>query len=338
MTARPLRVGMAGAGAISRFHLIGWAARDDAEVVAICDPERERAAERAREFGIASVFADAEEMLAAEQVDAIDIVAPVGAHASLSRLAAGRGVHVMCQKPLCATVDEAEQLIADVGDRVRFMVHENYRFRPHYARLADLLGEGRIGRSVFARMSVRSSGLAAEGGEESGFLLRRQPYLKDFRKLLVFEVLIHHLDVMRALLGELSVEKAQLCRVNGALKGEDTGNVMLRGRNGLLVALDGCLSAPGTPPLPADRFEIVGDRGVVLFDRDRVYPGGDGTEPEVQDMAANYQACFTEAIADFVVGLRDGRPFRTDRLDNIHTLRLMQAVYDAAGVPDGLGN
>ena len=329
----PLRVGMAGAGAISTFHLKGWQAHGDAHVVAICDPERPKAQERAAEHGIPAVYDDAAEMLAQEDLGAIDIVAPVGAHAPLVRLAADAGVHVMCQKPLCATVAEAEALIDDVGDRVRFMVHENYCFRPHYATLRGWLNDGRIGRPTYARMVVRSSGTAAGDDESTGFLLRRQPYLAGFERLLVFEVLIHHLDVLRATLGPLRVVAAQVGQINGDLAGEDVASVLLEGENGLGVILDGCISAPGCPPLPADRFEIGGDRGVMVFDRDHLFIAGHEDEAIAQDMAENYQACFTDAIADFVRGLRDGTPFQTDRRDNLETLRLMESIYRAAGVP-----
>ena len=132
---RRLRIGIAGAGAISQFHLAGWRALPDVDLVAICDPDDDRAAARAAEFGIPTRYTDFAAMLAAERLDAVDIITPVGTHAPLTRLAADAGVHVCCQKPLCATVAEARELIRDVGERVRFMVHENYRYRPHYATI-----------------------------------------------------------------------------------------------------------------------------------------------------------------------------------------------------------
>ena len=115
-----IRVGIAGAGAISQFHLVGWGEVEGIDVVAICDPDEARARERAEAFGIPGVYTDVAEMLAAESLDAIDIITPVGSHAPLVRLAAEHGVHVVCQKPMTPTVAEAEALIRDIGDRVRF--------------------------------------------------------------------------------------------------------------------------------------------------------------------------------------------------------------------------
>lgn len=328
---RPLRVGVAGAGAISRFHLAGWRDTPDVELVAICDPDLDRAREKAREFGIPATHADFADMLARERLDAVDIITPVATHAPLTVLAADAGVHVCCQKPLCPTVREAEALIDAVGNRVRFMVHENYRFRPHYALMRRELNAGRVGRILHARMTVRSASCYTADGSEPP-LLARQPYLRTFPRLLVFEVLIHQLDAMRTLLGPLEVRSATLARVNPALAGEDVAVITLAGPDGMTVVLDGNISAPGYPPLPVDRFEVMGSTGTLVYDRDRLYLEGSTQAPTTFDLVANYQVCFTEAVRAFAYGLKSGLPFETDRLDNLETLKLMEACYRAAGV------
>jgi predicted dehydrogenase len=328
----PLRVAIAGAGAISQYHLTGWRQADDVELVAICDPATDKAQARARDFGIPKTYADFAEMLAAERPDAVDIITPVGTHAPLTRIAAAAGVHVCCQKPLCATVGEARALIDDVGERVRFMVHENYRYRPHYALMRRWVEEGRVGDVLHARMTVRSASCFTADGSEP-FLLKRQPYLRRFSRLLLFEVLIHQLDAMRVILGPLAVKSARVAQVNRELAGEDVAVVTLEGRNGMTVVLDGNISAPGYPPLPVDRFEVMGTKGTLIYDRDRLHLEGSSEAPTLFDLAKNYQICFTAAVQDFVHGLRTATPFGTDRLDNIQTLELMEACYVAAGVP-----
>lgn len=327
-----LKIAVAGAGAISAFHLKGWAAQDGAEVVAIADPDFGRAQTRAEEFGISKVYSDVEAMLDAEDVDAIDIITPVGSHAALTLLAADRGVHVMCQKPMTPTVREAEALIEQVGDRVRFMIHENYRFRPHYAQVADWVAQGRVGAPRHARLTVRSSSMVAYPGEKP-FLLDRQPYLGAFKRLLVFEVLIHHLDALRAIFGEMEVVSAQLDQINPQLKGEDVALITLHAASGALIVVDANISALGYPPLPTDRLEVLGDKDTLVLDRERLSLLSRADDPVIHDLAANYQACFTNAVSAFVHGLRSGEPFPTDRLDNLRTLKLMEAVYIAAGVP-----
>ncbi|GAB5377287.1 MAG: Gfo/Idh/MocA family oxidoreductase [Acuticoccus sp.] len=325
-----IKVAVAGAGAISEFHLKGWRAQEGIELVAICDPDTAKAEARASEFGIGAVYGDVAEMLDASQPDAVDIITPVGTHAPLSRLAADLGIHIMCQKPLTPTVAEAEALIADVGTRVRFMVHENYRFRPHYAELARRVADGEIGTLRHARLTVRSSSLIDYPGK-TPFLLGRQPYLAEFPRLLVFEVLIHHLDALRSILGEMHVVSARLDRMNPDLAGEDVALVTLEGEHGGLIQIDANISALGYPPLPTDRLELLGDADTLVLDRDRITRLSKPEDVSQHDLVANYQACFTGAVGAFVTGLRTGAPFPTDRLDNFKTLRLMESIYDAAG-------
>lgn len=328
---KKIKVAIAGAGAISEFHLKGWRAQDHIELVAICDPDLSKAQARAAEFGIAGTYTDVEAMIDAAKPDAIDIITPVGTHAPLVKLAADHGIDVMCQKPMTPTVKEAQDLIDYVGEKVRFMVHENYRFRPHYAEVAHRVKAGELGKVHNARLTVRSSSLFDYPGQ-TPFLLGRQPYLADFPRLLVFEVLIHHLDALRSIFGEMNVVSATVAQVNPALKGEDVALVTLRSEAGVLLQIDANISALGYPPLPADKLEILGDADTLVLDREKLSLLSQANPVTIHDLAANYQACFTGAVTSFVTGLRTGQPFATDRLDNLKTLQLMEAIYIAAGV------
>jgi predicted dehydrogenase len=330
MSDAPLRAALFGAGMISLYHLRAWQAAG-VPVVAVCDPDREKAEARASEFGIGRVYDDAAALFADGGFELADIAASVEAHDPLTRRAADNGVHVMLQKPMTRTVAEAVALVDYVGARVRFMVHENYRFRPHYMTVRQWIGEGRIGRPRHATISVRGSGLCPRPVGDP-FLLERQPYLRQFDRNLVFETMIHHLDVLRLLVGPLEVVAARLNRLAEGLPGEDTASILLAGPEGLIATADGCICAPGYPPLHGDRLEVIGTAGTIVMDYNRVFLVGDEANAVEVDLLGRYQECFDHAVGDFVAGLRDGTPFETDRLDNLETLRLMESVYDAAGV------
>lgn len=325
-----LRVALVGAGMISLYHLRAWR-NAGVPVVAVCDIDRSRAAARAAEFGIERVYDDPAALFADGGFDAVDIAASVGAHAPVTRLAADHGVHVMLQKPMTETVAEAEALVAYVGGRVRFMVHENYRFRPHYLTVRRWIAEGRIGTPRHAAISCRGSGLTPREGTVP-FLVERQPYLTGFRRNLVFETMIHHLDVLRCLCGPLKVVAARLNRLAEGLPGEDTAAILLEGPDGFIATADGSICAPGYPPLHGDRLEVIGSKGTVIMDYNRVFLVGSEGEAEEVDLIGRYQECFDTVMKSFVDGLRAGAPFETDRLDNLETLRLMESVYRAAGV------
>jgi predicted dehydrogenase len=154
MAEGDLRAALLGAGMISLYHLRAWEAVSGARIVAVCDTDRVKAEERAREFGIERVYDDPERLFADGGFELVDIAASVEAHDPMTRMAANHGVHVMLQKPMTRTVTEAEALVRDVGERIRFMVHENYRFRPHYLMVQEWIAEGRIGTPRHAAMAV----------------------------------------------------------------------------------------------------------------------------------------------------------------------------------------
>ncbi len=325
-----LTVAMVGAGMVSGHHLAAWRRTPGARVVAVADPDLPRAEARAREFGIEAVFPDAESMLEAVRPDAVDIASPVGTHEAMCRLAASHDAAILCQKPLAENRDAAARLVDAIGDRVRFMVHENWRHRPTYRRIRSWLDEGRIGAPAMARLRVESSGLLPD---ESGSLpaLVRQPFFADLDRFLVFEVLIHHLDVLRWLFGPLRVKAAGLARATGAVRGEDSAIVLLQAKNGMPVLLDGTFAMPGAPALPTDHMEIVGDRGAIRLDGTTLTVTGDSADSETFSADAMVARAYEGAIGHFVAGLRTHTPFETEARENIAVLELVEAVYDAAG-------
>jgi predicted dehydrogenase len=325
---RPLRVAMAGAGFASRLHLDGWRRRHDAEVVAICDPLVDKAAERARAYGIPAVFGDAATMLDAARPDAIDIVAPMAEHVALCRLAAQRGVAILCQKPLAPSLRQASELAADVRGTVRLMVHENWRFRAQYRQIRRWLASGELGDVHEASMQVRASGLLADA---RGVYpqLERQPSCASLERFMIGEVMIHQLDVLRWLLGPLRVAAARVGRACPAIRGEDHAFILLDGP-GCRVTLDGSYVCPDAPPTPADRLEIVGTRGVAVFEGSVVRLRGARSEAIEVDLVEGYGDSYAASIAHFVESLRTGDAFETDIDDNLQTLALVEQAYALA--------
>src|SRR5947208_6402475 len=263
---KPLRIGLIGAGMVSRHHLIAWAAiADQARAVAVADPSHDNAARRAAEFGIAKTFADAEAMLAATELDAVDIAAPRQWHAPLVRLAAKRRLPVLCQKPLAPNLQQAIELVAEVKDLTRLMVHENWRFRGYYRDAAAWLRAGRIGNVKQAQLTLLTSGVLP-GPDGLCPALERQSFMRRELRMLVAEVLIHHLDTLRMLLGPLRVTAAQLSRSSEQLVGEDGAVIQLTTDNGAGVAVFASFAAHGHPAAQVDRLEILGDKGAIKLD------------------------------------------------------------------------
>lgn len=325
-----LRVGLIGAGMVSRHHLIGWAALGDkTRVVAIADPSTENRERRAGEFGIASTYPDLDTMLAAETLDAVDIAAPREVHARLVRAAAARNLAILCQKPLAEDLARAEALAAEMAG-TRLMVHENWRFRHYYRDAAEWVRAGRIGTVQQCRMTLLTSGLLpGEDGVRPA--LQRQPFMRDLRRMLVNEVLIHHLDTMRVLLGELRVTACRLGRSCPDMAGEDNALVSLESTQGAAAVLLGNMAAFGFPAAQADDMLLIGSTGTIRLHGSTLTCHGRDPEEREYDLAACYQDSYDACIAHFVNALTSGAPFETSPADNLRTLRLVEDCYALAG-------
>ena len=328
---KPLRIGLIGAGMVSRHHLIAWAdIADRARVVAVADPSRDNAARRAAEFGIPQSYADAEAMLAATELDAVDIAAPRQLHAPLVRLAAKRRLPVLCQKPLAPNLHEAIELVAEVKDLTRLMVHENWRFRGYYRDAAAWLRAGRIGNVKQAQLTLLTSGVLP-GPDGLRPALERQPFMRGEKRMLVAEVLIHHLDTLRMLLGPLRVTAAGLSRSYSEMAGEDGAVIQMKADSGGTVTIFASFAAHGFPAVQVDRLEILGENGSIRLDGPLLTCSGASAAERRYDLAAEYQSSYNRTIAHFVQSLRDNTPFETAPEDNIETLRLVEDCYRLSG-------
>ena len=328
----PLRIAITGAGMISWFHLVGWRNLGErVRVVAVCDPDLGRARKRAAEFGIPHVYGDAEAMLAAEDVDALDVITPRRTHAGWVEAAAERGIDVLCQKPLTPTLAESEALVRRVAGKSRLMAHENWRFRPWYRELRRWIAAGDLGDIILARMATMTSGLLPDA---SGVrpLLVREPYCQVEERLMIAEVLIHHLDVMRYLCGELRVIAARGARTVPDVVGETVAAIFLETASGMPVEVTGTMVAAGLPPRTLDRLEVIGSKASATFVDLELRRHGADPRSHRYDHDHGYQASFDGVIAHFVGCLETGGPFETDPADNLETLRLVEHAYWAAGL------
>ena len=125
-----LKIGMIGAGNIAcNAHLPAYAKCNNATVVAIMDINRERAEAAAKQYGIPKVYDTLEELLADEEVQAVDICTWNNGHAPCAIAAAKAGKHVMCEKPLTVSDECAyaiQEAIKEAG--VKFFLAVPGRF------------------------------------------------------------------------------------------------------------------------------------------------------------------------------------------------------------------
>jgi predicted dehydrogenase len=132
-----LRAGVIGVGYLGRFHAQKFAALEEVDLVGVADVDPERAREVGREVG-ARAFADFRPML--DMVDMVSIVVPTQHHYAVARECLSKGRHILLEKPITQTVDEAEELIALAGEKgLVFQVGHLERFNPAVLALRGIL-------------------------------------------------------------------------------------------------------------------------------------------------------------------------------------------------------
>ncbi len=232
---RKLRVAQIGAGFFARFHAEAWARHPGAELVALCDLNEAAARALAGQAGDPPVFTEAEAMLRGVEADLVDIATPPKSHFGLIDLASARGLPLICQKAFCTSLAEAERAVALVRKRGSLaVVHENFRFQPWYRRAKAALESGSLGEIYQATFRLRPG-----DGQGPRAYLDRQPYFQSMPRFLLHETGIHLIDTFRFLLGEVTEVFADLRRLNPAIRGEDSGFLILRFGDGPRALFDG---------------------------------------------------------------------------------------------------
>jgi D-apiose dehydrogenase len=322
-----VRIGLIGAGWVTQHHLDAYRQlADRVQVVAVADPSAAARDVRAKSFNIPGVYADASDMLARERLDAVDIATPRETHVAMCRLAAAAGLPILCQKPLAPTLADAQSLIASLPAGVRLMVHENWRFRPHYRLIRQWLDNGCIGRVRQALMVIFTSGLVPDADHRL-YAVERQPFFATLDRLLLMEVMIHHVDTLRFLLGALALDGARLGHSCSGVRGEDRATLMLSSSNGAAVVLAGDFVAHGYPSAQFDRLELLGENGAIRLTGKTLELIGSRPETIELDLDANYKASYRDAIAHFLDCIASGAAFETSPEDNLETLKLIEAAY-----------
>ncbi|MGQ9627129.1 MAG: Gfo/Idh/MocA family protein [Anaerolineae bacterium] len=132
---------------------------EEAEVVAVASPSPGHAEAFARKHGIPRWFTDYREMLKEKDIEMVTIAAPNYLHAQMTIDIANSGKHVVCEKPLCMTLEEADEMIETCKKQgVLLMYAEELFFTPKYVRAKQLADEGAFGKVYLVKQSEKHFG------------------------------------------------------------------------------------------------------------------------------------------------------------------------------------
>lgn len=343
-----LRTAVIGAGKVGHTHAMALASLPQSEFVAVCDSQPQRVAAFAAKYGIRP-YTDVGTMVREAGVEAISICTPHPVHAAPALAAIGAGAHVLIEKPLAATLQDCDAMIAAAGScGVEIGVISQRRWYESVRRVRAAIDEGKIGRPVLGMITMlgwrdenyyRSDPWRGKWVEEGGGVLVNQAP--------------HQLDLLLWLMGPIAelygcwgnlnhpyieVEDTAIAAIrfrNGGLgsivvsnsqKPGLYGKVHIHGENGASVGVqtDGGamfiagMSAVLEPPLN-DLWTVPGEEKLL-----EVWHAEDRAAFERVDAATFYHRL---EIQDFLQALLDGRSAPVTAADGRAVVELFTAIY-----------
>ncbi|MFC2115627.1 inositol 2-dehydrogenase [Bacteroidota bacterium] len=254
---KKIKVGVIGSGRIGKVHIENLSVGiPSAEVVAVADVFLEGAEEIAGRFGIKTATADYKEIISDNDIDAVVICSPTDTHAKYTIEAAEAGKHIFCEKPLDLSLDTIRRVL-DVIEQtnVKLMIGFNRRFDPNFAKVQQMVRDGKIGEPHILKITSRDpSPPPAEYVAVSGGMF--------------LDMTIHDFDMAKFVVGSEVTEVYAKANVLvdpaiGEAGDVDTAVTILYFENGAIATIDNSRKAVFGYD---QRLEVFGSEGMVKID------------------------------------------------------------------------
>lgn len=329
---------LVGCGRIAKKHAGNLAEGkiSGAKLVAVCDIKKERAMEYGERYGV-PWYTDMHDMLKAEtnNIDVIEILTPSGDHARHTVELARYGKHIVVEKPMALTLDDADQMIkaCDVAGVKLFVVKQN-RFNLPVKKLREAVELNRFGKMVLGTVRVRWCRDQAYYDqdewrgtwEHDGGVFANQA--------------IHHIDLLQWMMGDVEsvFAKGETRLVD--IEAEDTGVVLLKFKSGALGIIE---ATTATRPKDLEgSVSILGEMGTVeiggfAVNEMKVWNFVSDTKEEKDEILQKYKQNppdvygfgHTEYLNNVVESILHNRAALVDGLAGRKSLELVSAIYES---------
>ena len=222
---KKLKGAIFGCGFWSQFQIGGWSELPDVEIVALYNRTLEKAEKMGKMFGIRHSYNDPEKLLKSHpEIDFVDIITDVDTHPLFVEIAAIHKKDVICQKPMAPGLELARKMVEVCREnKVKYYVHENYRWQPQFRRVKQLIDSGIIGKPFRCKT-----------GFNTAFpLFETQPFLAQLEQFALTDQGSHQFDVLRFFFGEPESLYCITQQVNPGIKGEDVATTILKMSSGV---------------------------------------------------------------------------------------------------------
>ncbi len=319
-----IKIGLIGCGGIAEPHINGYLkVAQEASISAVCDVVAENAQKRSQQVGGAQILSDDNVMLAQADIDAVDICLPHHLHKDAIVAAANAKKHILCEKPLCLTMDEAQAVQAAVATNgVTLMCAHNQLTMPPVARARQMIDQGVIGQVY----EIRTTDSFYHTFDPNNIGWRGQRSMIGGGELI--DTGYHPTYLLLYLAGSEPVEVTAMLSKHRLqfMDGEDSAQVLVRFANGVVGNI--VTSWAYEPASITEKFSLVGEKGYMhSYGSSLFYKVRGGKQETIELPGVN---TFDAEIADFITCLREKRrPINTE-VEGINVLKIILGAYTSA--------
>lgn len=341
-----INVGIIGAGSISALHLGSYAAHESVNLAAVCDMNEQRAKAKAAQFGAGSYYTNYNDLLSNADIDAVSICTWNDTHADIAIAALEAGKHVLLEKPLCKTVDEAhaiEKAAAKHKDRV-FQVGFVRRHGTNAHVLKKFIDNGDLGTIYYAKASyLRALGnpggwFADKSRSGGGPLIDLGVHVIDLSWYLMGKPKIHSVsgNVYNRLGNRSHIANKSFYKAADydpeKNTVEDMVNALIRFENGASIMVDASYSlhAPGDTA----ELKVFGEKGGAEVDpRLHITTEKHHTilnmTPDIDHLSFDMESGFQNEINHFIACIKEETENIAPVQDGVEIMKVLNGIYES---------
>lgn len=341
-----LRVGVIGTGNISHMHIKSYLENPNVELYAFCDINETQLRFMSEKYGITRVYTDMNEMLKLKELDAVSVCTWNSAHAACTIAALNAGKHVICEKPMATSEQEAKEMQeAAIKNNKLLMIGFVRRFGNDCEILndfikSDFFGELYYAKATYLRRNGNPGGWFGDKSRSGGGPL--------------IDLGVHVIDLVRYLMGNpmpisvygatfqklfnrknirskksytsISASDHDICDV------EDLATALIRFDNGAALLVEASFSL--NIKEDQGKIELFGSKGGAKLDPElELYSEMNGYMTDVslkEKTASNFDGLFQKEIDHFVSCVMNGTKCAAPAEDGICLMKILDAVYESA--------
>ncbi len=341
-----IKVGIIGTGSISNEHIQANLKNPNVELYAFCDINEKQLQLMAEKYGVTRTFTDKDEMLKLEELDAVSVCTWNSEHAPCTIAALNAGKHVLCEKPMATSAEEARSMVeAAERNGKLLMIGFVRRFGNDCAILQDFIGQDYFGELYYAKATYlrRNGNPGGWFGDKSrsagGPLIDLGVHVIDLTRYLMgnpkpvsvygatFRKLLNRPNIKGGkAYNSVSAGSQDICDV------EDLASAMIRYDNGAVLSVEASFSLN----LKSDegKIQLFGTKGGAKIDPElEMYTEVNDYLADVKlalPTALNFDGLFAGEINHFIDCVQNGTPCKSPAEDGVALMTILDAIYESA--------